>query len=205
MYLKTLFVSGVAALALQVSALAAPIMSITVGGSNVLNVPGPAPVVLALEVNLNSDGQDYAGWQHALIASDPALFQYDAPVAQLEPASGLAAGDLLFAPAANTPLGNGFGDEISVFKFSPGDVGPVNGHVETIFISSIAALPLGSYTFQIGDSGQGHFLVEANPSVVNTPFGDPGVFTLNITPEPGSLLMLVAGALPLAMRRRRMA
>lgn len=68
------------------------------------------------------------------------------------------------------------------------------------------SLTPGVYVFSIGDSGNGMFFSTTLDLPADKLDADPsGTFTLTVTPEPGSLLLVAAGALPLLLRRRQTA
>lgn len=180
-----------------------PTWSLTVAGQPSLIVDlntNPGPVSLTLTASLDTAGHTIGGWQHALIASHPDLFKYVSPVHELF-GGGFFPTDVVFMTQSDGAMMNNT-DELSVFAFT-GDKPAFNEPVERFYIESIAELPLGTYTFDIGDSGFGHFLVNTTLAGQHgIPFGPPSGFALHITPEPSGLCLLAAGLVLFARTRR---
>lgn len=200
-------VSVLAMLAVPALSLAAPNWYITSGGSNNAAVPA-GPVSLQLVANLNTDGQPVSGWQISLKSSAPALFAYGTPAVTVNVPSlpavasqNFTNNDIVFGgPVDGESLPGNENGEVSVFTFSGGDRAAFNGQAMLYNIVSKAPLAPGSYTFWMGDSGIGSFMANSqNPDGIA--FGDPGIFTLRVTPEPTSALLLLA-ALPFLRRRQ---
>lgn len=164
--------------------------TLTVNGQDAATFLPETNVSLALEARLNTDGLPVSGWQSALIASHPDLFQYKQPPVTIV-APGYAQSDMIYrGPDDGVPLGNGPDDVVTVFAVAGQDRDPLTGNdITQVFeIESIGPLAAGTYTFHVGDSGWGHYFLNAD--AVRYHFGTPGVFTLTV--EPPTLVSAVS-------------
>lgn len=180
-----------------------PSWTVQMGGAASADV-APGDWSGTLSAILDAAGHGVGGWQGALQSSDNSVFKFgDPPVTMTAP--GFAQSDIVFD---QTSVGGPLGAEVSVFAISGADRPSFNQEALQFNVMSTRPLVIGEwFDFWIAESDAqpGHFLTNSTPEgAAGIPFGQPTAFRLHVIPEPASALLLI-GALPFVMRRRRTA
>ena len=149
----------------------------------------------SLDLRLDTGGQPISGLQFYVLATPANLLSFGAtPLTTL--GDPFTANDVFSAPAPGAAV-NQNGSTTVLFKLSPGGYPAFANNAIVRFTLNTSLLGAGTYVF----TPVGQELTNANGTV--TQFAPPQTFSLNVVPEPASVVLIALGGCSLLSRRRR--
>ncbi len=196
--------AGLALLGAVPPTLASPILSLVKSGTtSATDTEALGTASEKVDVRLDTSGNAISGLQFYLVSAPAGAGTYQ----NVSPTSStvlalnapFTQADVNASPTVGATPQNAANAKTVLFKSSAGDYAAFSTTSIVTLQLNISSLAAGSYVFTPVSQG----LTNASGGVAAGGFGTPGAFTLNITPEPGTFLLVLPGALAMLGRRQR--